>query len=244
MNAGFRIARGEYVALLDDDVICQPDYLEGIRGTVRNGFSDIAQGRIFVDYLGTRPRWFDEDKYFDQMMLLSDLGDMPCDLGRSLWGANVIMPYAAIAKVGGYCPELGAGANGFGEDAELGNRLRRASYRLVYVPHIVVRHQVSGERLGPGYILRRSFEIGRCSAYYSAPPVVPLWRYGLYTMKEAVFRTPSILWALAKGRRGMAIRKGCDELQRIGSVIQMWRFRKTGPPPLTIPVIEAHGQRI
>lgn len=237
VNSGFRTAAGEYLALIDDDVICQPDYLESIRNMVRDGFSDIAQGRVFVDYRSKRPTWFDEDRYFDQMMLLSDLGDAPCDLGRSLWGANVLLPFAAIEKVGGYCPELGAGANGFGEDAELGNRLRRANYRLVYAPQIVVRHQVSGERLNAEYVLRRSFEIGRCSAYYSPAPSISLWMYGLFAIKEATFRIPSILWSLAKGRLGKAIRHGCGELQRIGLVTQLLRFRKTGPPRLTIPAI-------
>ena len=243
VNTGFGIASGEYLALLDDDVVCQPDYLQSVRQTVKKGMTNVAQGRIFVDYHSKRPAWFDEDRYFDQMMLLTDFGEEPRELGRSLWGANVIIPFEAIRKVGGYCPELGAGANGFGEDAELGNRLRGAGYRLVYAPQIIVRHQVSRERLSAGYIMKRCFQIGRCSAYYNPAPQTPLWRYALFAIKQGIFRVPSIVWAFIKGMPGKAIRMGCNELERIGLVTQMWAFRKNGPPPLTIPVVENRGQR-
>lgn len=237
VNTALHTAHGKFIALIDDDVICQKNYLQCIRMVVRNGFTDVAQGRIFVDYHSERPVWFDEDECFDQMMLLSDMGEEPIELGRSLWGANVLIPMAAFAKVGGYCPELGAGANGFGEDAELGNRLRTSGYRLIYVPQIVVRHQVCEERLSALYVLKRSFAIGRCGAYYSPMPATSVWRYGVYAIKEAVFSLPSFFWNLAQGRKGKAIRQACQQLERIGLVVQLWRFRKSGPPRLTIPQI-------
>jgi|ERR1700730_8136359 len=238
VNTAFQSASGDVVAMIDDDVICQSDYLEGIRNVFSSGFSEIVQGRIFVDYHSKRPKWFKQDVYFDQMMLLSDLGDQRCELQRSLWGANIVVPAAAIAKVGGFCPELGAGANGFGEDAEFDHRLRHAGYRIIYSPEIVVRHQVTSERLNIKFVLSRSLKIGLCSASYSPPPRVALSRYTLYLIKCILLEVPLMVVDLGRSQRGRAIRRACAQLQQIGFVAQHWRFKIYGQPRLNIPSIQ------
>lgn len=228
----------DIIALIDDDVICRADYLDGIRAVYQGEGRDAAQGRVFVDYHGKRPAWFDDDEYFDQMMLLTDMGDERCELKRSLWGVNMVVPASAIEKAGGFCPELGAGATiSFGEDAEFDHRLRKAGVRVIYTPEIVVRHQVSPERLSALYILRRSFKIGLCGAYYCPGPTVSLPRFSLYATKELVFILPSVAWDLCRARWGKAIRKVCCQLERIGSVWQHWWFRLHGTPSLTIPAV-------
>jgi glycosyltransferase involved in cell wall biosynthesis len=236
LNTGFRASRGDIIALIDDDVICQDDYLNQIRKVFASGFSGVVQGRVFVDYLGKRPDWFDE--YFDQMMLLNDLGEERCALKRSLWGVNAALPAAAIEKAGGFCLELGAGAIGFGEDAEFDHRLRRAGYRVFYTPEIVVRHQVSTERLSIRYVLERSYQIGRCGAYYDPPPPVPLPRFTAYVTKEFMLALPIVVVDLAFGRRGKAARRLGEELKRVGNVVQHWIFKFQGRPALTVPPIE------
>jgi glycosyltransferase involved in cell wall biosynthesis len=242
LNTGFQAVSGDVIAFLDDDVICRTDYLDGIRMVYQGGGKNAAQGRVFVDYHGKRPAWFDEDEYFDQMMLLTDMGDERCELKRSLWGVNMVVPASAIEKAGGFCPELGAGATiCFGEDAEFDHRLRKVGVRVIYAPEIVVRHQVSLERLSVLYVFTRSFKIGLCSAHYSPGPTVSLPRFSLYATKELVFILPSVALDLCRSRWGMAIRKVCCELERIGFVWQHWRFRLYGTPSLTIPAVKFLG---
>ena len=238
LNTGFRAISADIIALIDDDVLCQADYLHGIRSAYQGGKNIAAQGRVFVDYHGKRPAWFDDDEYFDQMMLLTDLGDQQCELSRSPWGVNMVVPASAIEKSGGFCPQLGAGVRiCFGEDAEFGRRLRNSGLSVMYMPEIVVRHQVSLERLSVTYVLKRGFKIGLCSAFYSPAPKVSLSRLSLYAVKELLFALPSVAWDLCGARWGRAIRKTCGQLERIGFVWQHWQIRLHGAPLFTIPEV-------
>ncbi|HWC00673.1 MAG TPA: glycosyltransferase family 2 protein [Bryobacteraceae bacterium] len=240
LNRALSHVRGEILALIDDDVICDPGYLAGLRKTFSDGFADIAQGRTFVDYHCPRPDWFDHS--FDQMMLLTDLGEQRLELHRGFWGVNVAMPMQAITKVGGFCLEIGPGAaSGLGEDGELAVRLKSSGYRLFYSPHMVLRHQVSGQRLTKRYVLGRSYRIGMSIAYYTERPPVPLWRYTLYVGKTLALRTMKAAGLQLRGRTTQAMACLCEALQQAGFCAQHVRFRRKGRPHLTIPSIPAYA---
>ena len=235
LNQGIPMCQGAVLALIDDDVICHVDYLDAIRSSVADSKECVLQGRVHVDYDGKLPDWFDE--HFESMMCKIDLGDNICELLREFWGLNVVLPMGGIAKVGGFCPEMGPGAIGLADDAELSRRLRSAQYRFLYHPRIVVRHQISSHRLKISYVLKRSYVIGLSTAYYREVPDVPLWRYTAYISKEILRSIPRFLLNLAAAKWNLAMRTACEHLTSIGFVCQHWRFRIGGRPTLTVPVI-------
>jgi glycosyltransferase involved in cell wall biosynthesis len=235
LNQGIPMCQGEVLALIDDDVICHVDYLDAIRSSIADSKECVLQGRVHVDYDGKLPDWFDE--HFESMMCKIDLGDNVRELPREFWGLNVVLPMGGIAKVGGFCPEMGPGAMGFAEDAEFSRRLRRARYRVVYHPRIVVRHQISSHRLAAFYVLKRSYLIGLSFAYYQEVPGVPLWRYTAYIGKEILRSIPRLLLNLSLARWNLVMRTACERLTSLGFLCQHWRFRIGGRPTLTAPVI-------
>jgi GT2 family glycosyltransferase len=78
---------------------------------------------------------------------------------------------------------MGAGASGFMEDSEFSMRVRKAGFRMIYAPQIVVWHKLPAERLTPSFFLRRYFGWGRSQAYLCPLPTA-LWRFGCYALKE------------------------------------------------------------
>ena len=235
LNQGFQICRGELLALMDDDVICEAAYLDGIRAAYAANETCVVQGRVKVDYARRVPAWFDD--HFESLMCKIDLGDKPCELHREFWGLNVVLPVECVASVGGFCPELGAGALGFAEDAEFSSRVRKAGYRFMYDPGIVVRHQIPSQRMTAKYVLKRSYAIGRSFAYYQDPPKVSLSRYSAYVTKSILRTLPRFLLNVLSARWNPALREASNHLTSAGFVYQQWAFRLRGRPILTTPMV-------
>ena len=237
LNKGLEICQGELLVLIDDDVICRADYLDQIRDNLAENKDCVVQGRVYVDYDSPLERWF--DAYFESIMCRIDLGDERCDLNppRQLWGLNAVLPMQAIARVGGFCPELGPGASGFSDDVELSRRLRAARYQLIYDPEIVVRHQISANRLTIPYVLRRSYSMGRSSAYYEQAPAVSLWRYAAYIAREVLRAVPGLFMNLLAGKSNLAVRTASTHAVSIGFISQHFKFQRVGKPNLTAPMI-------
>jgi len=235
LNEGVQICRGAVLALIDDDVICEDAYLDGIRAAYAANASHVVQGRVKVDYAGKVPAWFDD--HFESLMCKIDLGDRVCELQREFWGLNVVLPVECVATVGGFCPELGAGALGFAEDAEFSARVRKAGYRFMYDPGIVVRHQIPSQRMTPRYVLRRSYAIGRSFAFYQDAPKASLWRYSAYIAKTILRTFPRFLLNVVLAQWNPALRKACDYLSSFGFIYQQWAFRLRGRPVLTTPLV-------
>jgi glycosyltransferase involved in cell wall biosynthesis len=236
LNKSIQLCRGELLALIDDDVLCAPDYLDAIRESfAQNGGGCVVQGRVHVDYDGKLPKWFDE--YFELMMCRIDLGDNICEFPGQFRGLNAVLPIEGIAKVGGFCPEMGPGAIGFGDDDELSRRLRGAHYKFIYDPRIVVRHQIASHRLKIGYVLKRNYLAGRSAAFYQDALAVPLWRYTAYIAKEIVRSVPKFLVNLTLARWNLAMRTASEHLGAVGFVRQHWKFQVAGCPRLTPPII-------
>ncbi len=116
-NAGIRAARGEFIAMTDDDCLPEPDFLDA----VLEAFADPAIG------------------YYGGRVLLHDPGDYPITIKTStereefppgtvlrpgaLHGANFGFRRAVLERIGGFDPNLGPGTpTRGGEDVELATR--------------------------------------------------------------------------------------------------------------------------
>lgn len=248
LNAGISAARGDILALTDDDVFCGPDYIQSIHATfAAYPAADGAQTRVLLDCEGGVPPWFEKD--FAAFLSLRDYGDKVFEWNDNLSSANMVIHARVPTKIGGFSPALGPGkALGIGqidvaEDTEFSMRLRRAGFRLIYAPQIVVRHQILGKRLTKAFFRERYFRWGRANAYFD-PLTKSLWRWGLYVMKELVVSELSALRHLLNGRAALALRRQCDGRTALGFWWQhyLFQFGKTPRDLAVLPLTTLHGR--
>ena len=134
-----------------------------------------------------------------------EYGDQVLPWDENLAGTNMVVRTEAARRVGGYNPELGAGAVGFYEDSEFSQRLREAGCRFIYAPQVMVWHRLPKERLTRRFFRDRFFRMGRSDAY-RRPLAAPLWRFGLYAIKELLVKETLALWLRVRGQHALARR--------------------------------------
>jgi GT2 family glycosyltransferase len=151
-NQGMEAARGELIALLNNDAAAEPEWIHQLQGAFQvspevgmaaskivtwedPGRIDKAGHLIFPDGQnrgrGTGER--DRGQYDQQEEVL--------------WpdGCAAMYRKSMLERIGGFDEDLFA----YGDDAELGLRARIAGWRCVYMPGAVVRHR-RGSTMGQG----------------------------------------------------------------------------------------------
>jgi glucosyl-dolichyl phosphate glucuronosyltransferase len=230
LNFGIAHARGEVLAMTDDDVVCAPDYIRGVQDVFARYPVAAAQGRTMLDCGGELPRWVFPGAA--KFMSLCDYGSEVKDWNHTLFGTNMAVRAEAARAVGGFSPELGPGAAGFAEDTEFSFRLIGAGYRFIYAPQIMVRHQVPRSRLTKAFFRKRYFGLGRSQALY-APLEVPVWRFGIYVGKTLLLEEAAAVWNRCAGQPGKAFERECKALEQAGYFWQHWHFRGRLPQQLS-----------
>lgn len=164
-NRGIEVARGEIIAIIDDDEIASPqllaDYLH---------FFDThpeaagAGGRIVPLYANGRPEWMSRHTERPIAGTL-DLGDriVPFPKGKYFGGGNMALRRSAIEKYGAFNPALGRRGTTLlgGEEKELYARLYDAGEKIFYIPTAYIRHVIPDAKLTRGYFERVCFRIGQ-----------------------------------------------------------------------------------
>ena len=160
-NAGFRAARGPYVAYIDDDC------------TVPNGWLAIAQeiitrlgpalfgGPYDPFYNSPKPRWYRE-RYGSY-----DCGSAAraLDSNEYLTGTNMFIRRTVLERLGGFSPDVGMAGQqlGYGEEIAIQRRVRRECPDEIihYDPRLGVSHLVRAEKMTLRWSAHHMFTIGR-----------------------------------------------------------------------------------
>jgi glycosyltransferase involved in cell wall biosynthesis len=167
LNAGIAAARGEVLALTDDDVFLAADWVATLRGVFREPSLALVGGRIDPRWERPAPRWLKvwQDGKYGQISAplgLLHYGEAQTLGARTVLGANMAIRRSVLSALGGFAPHLGRhrGTLHCGEDHDVCQRAAAAGYRCEYRPELRVEHWVPAERARMLYFLRWFFWSG------------------------------------------------------------------------------------
>ena len=195
-NQGIAVARGEFIALLNNDAEADPHWLEALHSCFRAQDVGMAASKItlYADH-----RIIDKTGhliYPDGQNRGRGTGQTDCGQfdreEETLWpdGCAAMYRRSMLAEIGGFDEILFA----YGDDAELGLRARIAGWRCIYTPRAVVRHH---RELTGRASWRRIALIERNRVLLAVRHFPPglLWRNGYYY----ALRIASGIWAASRG---------------------------------------------
>jgi GT2 family glycosyltransferase len=118
-NAGFAIARGDYVLILDDDAYMPPGALERAARAAHEEDAGLVSFTIVSSY--------DENYRFNDSYKTGLL---------SYWGCAALVSRAALGELGGYDPNIFI----WGNELDLTMRLLDRGYTHLHLPDVVAVH--------------------------------------------------------------------------------------------------------
>lgn len=143
-NTGVRVASGEVVVFVDDDVRTPPEWLEGMCRPILSGTADAVQGGVRLAAHLERP-WLK-----GALRTWLAAVEHPTRPPEGMVSANFMFRRRISASTMGFDTRLGPGAAGFFEDTVFGWQLIRAGVRIAYRPDVYVEHHFDPSRLAWG----------------------------------------------------------------------------------------------
>lgn len=145
LNTYLRRTDADLVALTDDDVTVDPDWLAAIvRFFERDSRYAAAAGPIHVPPDVTDPELLERIRLYPTL----PFWEIPAHVRLTqLLGANMVLTRRVFDAVGFFDERLGPGAAGLAEDTDMGERIIRAGLEIAYLPEAIVYHAVDESRL-------------------------------------------------------------------------------------------------
>lgn len=245
LNRGLVAVRGDIVALTDDDVWPDPDWLVRIVADFRARDVTFVFGKVLPRWGGHPPPEIltpRADCIWGPLAIV-DYGNVPADYlpdtpGQRLpIGANLSFTRSALRAIGGWRTDLGK-VNGTlisGEDHEISMRLRRHDlYSGYYDPDVAVRHLVPAERLTRRYFRRWFFWHGKTNALmlselYPELDMAKVPRVGgipRFLFRQGLDQWRRWVWSLFVGDALEVLIEELRSLRYAGLMSECWRRRK------------------
>ena len=161
-NTGWRLARGRYVAYLDDDAIAGSGWVRAIADAYEEfPEAGVVGGRVEPIWERPPPEWLSPK--LTRALSIIHWSDTPLVIrdpdAQWIVGANMAVPRELLARLGGFAHELGRRGGNLMSNDELHveRQLVRLGHPCLYYPTMAVRHFVPGARLQRRWFVRRYF---------------------------------------------------------------------------------------
>lgn len=170
LNLGLNSANGNFILIVDDDVVVHPQWLMRHLECYRTTNFDAIQGRVLpgVDPEGKSA---DPGRLREYNIPIVDYGEDICEI-RGLTGTNMSFKREVIEKAGFFDTRLGPGASGFSEDTEYSMRMRNAGFKIGYTPFALVYHELNPSRYGREYNRAVQYRKGLSRSIYRQDSIV------------------------------------------------------------------------
>ena len=163
-NLALSLAKGEIIALIDDDAVATPNWIEAYAHTFQalNPPPGIIGGKIDPLWEVPRPAWYPAQRQF--LLGIYDIGDELCPfpVGDLPISANFAVLKAVIESIGGFDTRIGFNNKHShrlmtGEDSLVGLKIQEQGYSIYYQPEARVLHSVRESKLRRRFFLNRHF---------------------------------------------------------------------------------------
>lgn len=226
-NAGWRVARGKYVAYIDDDERAEPDWLRLLVTALEEHPKPVVAvgGPIYLDWGGDRPDWLpiSLEKFYSKV----DLGNEARNLGLKEYPltSNLAIRREFFDELEGFRTDLGHVGNipiG-GEDVELIDRIHAIGKKIYYEPKAVVYHHVPKSRQRRKWLLRRCYYGGRSTPILDNLKQVKVKEI-LYNIRLALLYLLRTLLSLIRNQERVVVENGCALAIKLGRAVGLIRL--------------------
>lgn len=156
-NRAIDESTGSVCAYLDDDVLVDPGWLEGMSRTLADESAMFGGGKILLWWEEVeRPEWF--TRRLDSLLSENDHGDevRPIVGVGGVVGANFWVRRKLLDKVGNFREDLGRSGKSLvgGEESDLIMRAHAAGMSGIYCPDVQLKHWVPASRVNREYLTK------------------------------------------------------------------------------------------
>ena len=156
---GAERATGDVVAMIDDDAVAEPDWVENLVEVYEGTDAVAVGGEVIPDWMSEKPDFFPSEFYW--LVGCTERGFAThMEEVRNTYGSNISFRRDVFLDVGGYDPHTGRKGDKHiqAHEAPVGIRIReKYGQGVVYTTQAVVRHKLFDYRGDFRWLVFRSF---------------------------------------------------------------------------------------
>ena len=158
-NNALEYVSGDVVALIDDDAVADPHWIEELVGVYERRDAIAVGGRMVADWVAGKPEFLPAEFYWLIGVTYKGFAE-PGEEVRNTFGSNISFKRSVLEELGGFEPAVGRqGDNKLqAHETEFCARMQREyGQGVIYNPNAIVKHKVFDFRTNKQWLGKRAF---------------------------------------------------------------------------------------